>query len=69
MQTLRYRLVVIGSALSWLLLGLHVPALHEMTHDGHAISPLVVSLTALFAVAALAGLWSLLRDPGRRPSA
>jgi hypothetical protein len=66
MSMRRYKLTVVGSVLAWFLVGLHVPALHAMTHDGHTPSPLVLGLTSLLAVAAIAGLWSLLRAPVAR---
>jgi hypothetical protein len=58
---LSYRLTVVGCAVSWLLVGLHLPALHQMTHHGrppHRAAIAVVSLLALLAVAAV---WALLR--------
>ena len=60
-----YRLTVIGAAVSWLLLGMHLPAAHDMTfhalHDGVAPSWLVLALTGLFAVLSGGSLWRLLR--------
>lgn len=61
MRTRAYRLTVIGCALSWFLVGLHVPALHEMTHAGHAAEWDVLVATLSLAGAALAALWALLR--------
>jgi hypothetical protein len=65
MSTRFYRLTVIGSALSWFLLGMHLPAAHamafELVHHGQAPSWVVLSLTSLFLVAAGASLWQLLR--------
>ena len=60
-----YRPTVIACALSWFLVGLHVPALHALTHPGHAPQWGVVAATLLLAVAAVAGLWALLRAPAR----
>ncbi|HSA55732.1 MAG TPA: hypothetical protein VLE53_08505 [Gemmatimonadaceae bacterium] len=63
MTTRQYRLTVIGSALSWLLLGLHLPTLHELT-DHQAMPPTsVLVATAVLAVLSAAGLWALLRMP------
>lgn len=68
MPTAYYRLLVIGCALSWLMLGLHVRALHVLTHPGHPISWLVLSLTALFGIVGIACLALLLRAPSRGSS-
>ena len=66
----RYRLTVVGCALSWLLVGMHLPMLQHLTNDiAHERSShdwLVVAMTALLAVAGIAGLWMLLRSPGFR---
>ena len=59
-----YRMTVLACALSWFLVGLHLPALHGMTHPGHVPQWNVVAITALLAVAAVAGLWVLLRASG-----
>ncbi len=56
-----YRPTVVVSALSWFLMGLHLPAIHQMTHHGEGASWIVLGLTSLFAVSAVAGLWLLLR--------
>lgn len=61
-----YQLTVVGCALSWFLVGLHLPALHEITHHGRSPHWSVLALVALFAVAALGGLAVLLRAPARR---
>jgi hypothetical protein len=65
MRTRHYRLTVIGCALSWFLVGLHLPMLHAMIHAGGAPRWDVLAITLLLAVAAVAGLWVLLRAPGR----
>lgn len=66
MSTHSYRVTVLGAALSWLLLGMHLPAAHDMTfhalHDGIAPSWLVLALTTLFAVLAGLSVWQLLRS-------
>ena len=72
METRWFRATVIGCALSWFMVGLHVPALHAATHDGHAPPTPMLSLTLLLAAAGLASLWALLRAPvptTRAPSA
>ena len=66
MPTRYYRALVVWCALSWFMVGLHLPALHELTHDDHAPPLLVLAVTALFAIGAVAGLWLLLRAPAWR---
>ena len=56
-----YRPTVIACALSWFMVGLHLPALHAMTHHGGTPAPVVLAATALLAVVGIAGLWALLR--------
>lgn len=63
MSTRQYRLTVIGSALSWLLLGLHLPTLHEITDHFTAPPMSVIVVIALLAVLSAVGLWALLRVP------
>ena len=60
-----YRLTVVGCALAWFLLGFHVPALHQMTHHGRALSWTALVATAVVALLAVAGLLALLRAPRR----
>lgn len=69
MSTRTYRLTVIGCALAWFLVGLHIPALHGMTHDGQTTHWDVVAITLLLGIGAVAGLLVLLRRPtsGREP--
>ena len=66
----RYRLTVVGCALSWLLVGTHLPTLQhiatDMTHQRSSHDWLLVAMTALLVVAGIAGLWMLLRSPGFR---
>ena len=57
-----YRLTVVGCALAWFLVGLHIPALHQMTHNGQAPHWGVVAITLLLGMGAIAGLWALLRS-------
>ncbi len=59
-----YRLTVLGCVLAWFMIGLHWPAVHQMTHHGQPPSLTVLSAVMLLAVAGLAGLWRLLRSPG-----
>jgi hypothetical protein len=65
MSTRSYRLVVVGCLLSWFLLGLHAPLVHEFAAHGHVPRPSVLTAVALLTVAALAGAWVLLRTPRR----
>jgi hypothetical protein len=63
MSTMQYRLTLITCVTTWLLLGMHLPALHQFTHHGRSIQPAVLAIIALLAVIGLAGLWVLLRSP------
>ena len=63
MRTRSYRLTVIGCALAWFLVGLHLPALHEMVHHGAPAPWSVVAVVSLVALGAVAALWALLRAP------
>lgn len=65
MLPLRYRLTLIGCVLSWFLVGLHLPALHQVTHHDAALHWGVLGIVGLLAGAALLGLWALLRVPPR----
>ena len=57
-----YRLVVLATILSSFLVGLHLPALHEMIDHGADPRWDVLLLTALFVVGTIAGGWTLLRS-------
>jgi hypothetical protein len=63
MRIRTYRLIVIGSIFSSFLVGLHVPALHEIIEHGATPRWEVVAATLVLAIAALAGAWTLLRTP------
>jgi hypothetical protein len=63
MTTRAYRLTVLGSALAWFLLGLHAPALHQMTHHGRALPATALGAVLALAACAVAGVWRLLRAP------
>ena len=56
-----FRATAIACALSWFLVGLHVPALHAASHDGHAPSTIMLAVVLLLGLAGLASLWALLR--------
>ena len=60
-----YRLTVIGCALAWFLVGLHIPTLHEITEHGAPPRWDMLVITLLLAVAGVATLWALLRSPVR----
>ena len=62
----RYRLTVVGCALSWLLVGMHLPMLRHMMDDRHSHDWLVLTMTALLAVVGIAGVWKLLRSADLR---
>jgi hypothetical protein len=64
-STRNYRLTVVGCALAWFLVGLHIPSLHGMTHDGQTPHWGVVAITLLLGIGAVAGLWALLRSPDK----
>lgn len=63
MPVRRYRLLLLACATSWFLVGLHLPALHEMTDHGGPLDATVVAITGLLAVTAIVTLWRLLRAP------
>jgi hypothetical protein len=62
MQMSAYRLTVVGTLVSSFMVGLHVPALHEMVE--HDASPHwgVLAATLVLVVLTVAGAWTLLRD-------
>jgi hypothetical protein len=65
MSTRSYRLVLVGCMLSWFLLGMHTPLLHQFTAHGRAPHAGILAVLAVLAAGAVAGLWALLRAPGR----
>jgi hypothetical protein len=65
MLTRYYRPIVVGCALSWFLLGLHLPTLHELAHHRAAPHWTVLAMVAFLALMAVAALWALLRAPSR----
>jgi hypothetical protein len=66
MSTRSYRLTVLGCALAWLLLGLHLPTAHELLDHGQLPPPAVLAASVVLAVAGVAALWALLRAPVAR---
>ena len=61
MRPWSYRLMVIGGALAWLLLGLHLPTVHEVADHGWAPPASVLAMIVVLAIAAAAAMWALLR--------
>jgi len=66
MTTRSYRLTVVGCAIAWLLLGLHLPTPHELMDHGRVPGPPVLAVSAVLAVIGTAALWALLRAPFAR---
>ena len=63
MTSLQYRLTVIVCVVSWLLVGLHAPALHELTDPAHDARPAALILLGVYGLLGIAAFWSLLRAP------
>lgn len=61
MSTQSYRLTVVACALLWLLVGMHAPIVHEITHHGRVPGPAVIVVVGLILVAAIGALLVLLR--------
>lgn len=66
MRARTYQLTVLGNALVWLLVGLHLPTLHELTDHGWAAPLSVRAVTTVLALADAGLLWALLRTPPRQ---
>lgn len=60
MRPWTYRLTVIGTTLSSFLVGLHVPALHEIIEHGVDAHWGVAVATLLLVLTTVTGLWRLL---------
>ena len=58
-----YRLTVLGSLASSLLVGMHLPAVHEMIEHGATPQADVLGATGVLVILTLAGAWKLLRAP------
>ena len=65
MSASTYRFVVVGSLLSSFLVGMHVPALHEMLEHGASMRSSVLIATLALVVMSVAGAWALLRQARR----
>jgi len=69
MSTSSFRLIVVACALSWLLVGMHAPMVHQFTHHGRIPSAsLLIAVTALLVIA-VATLVALLRSSPDRSTA
>ena len=66
MTTRAYRFTLVGCALTWLLLGMHLPTPHELMDHGRVPPPPVLALNMALAVIGIAALWALLRAPSQR---
>jgi hypothetical protein len=61
MSTSSFRLTTVVCSLSWLLVGMHTPIVHQITHHGRVPSvPLLIAAVLVLAVA-MATLGMLLR--------
>jgi len=58
-----YRTTLLVSIVAWFMIGLHVPALHQITGHGATPSPTVLVAIAILTVVAILGVWRLLRAP------
>lgn len=65
MRTRTYRLTVLGSALAWMLLGLHLPTLHEVMDHGWRPPVAVLAMTIVLAMVGTWTVWTLLRATPR----
>ncbi|HEV7992861.1 MAG TPA: hypothetical protein VGP25_13605 [Gemmatimonadaceae bacterium] len=60
-----YRLTVVACAASWLMVGLHAPVLHQLTHHGRNPGWPMLAVIALLAAAGVATVVALLRESPR----
>ena len=65
MRPTSYRLTVLANAIVWLLVGLHLPTLHELTDHGWGAPTSVRVATAFLAITGAALAWLLLRRAPR----
>lgn len=63
-----YRTTLLVSTIAWFMIGLHVPALHQVTHHDSAMPTAVLAAIATLIVVGLLSLWALLRAPKRLDS-
>ena len=67
MSTPLYRLTVVACALAWFLVGLHAPAVHQITGHGRAPRPSLLVILALLVIVASGSVWALLRTSRQHP--
>lgn len=58
-----YRTTLLVSAFSWLMIGMHLPALHQITHHGRGVPLSVVGAVVTLVVIGTVSLWVLIRAP------
>jgi hypothetical protein len=69
MSARQYRLTLLVCVVSWLLLGLHLPAVHhQLTHHSRALPPTAIAGMVLLALIGSVGLLMLLRFPWSHPT-
>lgn len=56
-----YRLILLGSAAAWVLLGMHLPRLHEIVPPATGHQWMIVVGTAVLAILGTWGLRTLMR--------
>ena len=61
MSLATYRFVVLGSLFSSFMVGLHLPALHDILEHGGETHWGVVTATSVLIALTIAGGWALLR--------
>ena len=61
-----YRTTVVGCAIVWLLLGMHLPSMHEVLEHGWRPQGALLIATLALVVLSVAGLTALLRMPRAR---
>jgi hypothetical protein len=65
MSTSSFRLTAVACALSWLLVGMHAPIVHQITEHGRIPSAPVLIAVVLVLAIAVATLGALLRAAPR----
>jgi hypothetical protein len=58
-----YRSILLVSTTAWFMIGLHAPALHQVTHHGSGLSASLLAATATLVVIGVLTLLVLLRAP------
>ena len=67
MSTPLYRLTVVACALTWFLVGLHAPVIHDVTEHGRAPRTSLLMILALLVLIGGASVVALLRMPRAHP--